>query len=248
MQQSYPASAAIALRPLRERRLLEGVIARLPGFASLAREDLEVLAEYSRLTDYRRGALVAKRGEPMPGVIAIVEGSAKLALRRNGGEEQVARIVEAGECFGFAAVLLERHCPVDVVALTNCVVAAIPPMPLQRLMLQHASFAVAVARTLAGRVLDLVGELEACVQQSSLQRLAGYLESRAQPAGDKGKGGWLVRLPVTKTTIAARLGVKKETMSRMLRELSARGVIAVCGPEIAILDRDGLARLAAFSD
>jgi hypothetical protein len=36
-------------------------------------------------------------------------------------------------------------------------------------------------------------------------------------------------------------------MSRMLRELTSRGVIAVAGPEIAILDRDGLALLSGQS-
>lgn len=242
MQQTFSPSAVTPMRPLRERRLLEGVIARLPGFAQLGREDLEMLAGYAKLSDYRRGATIARRGEPMPGVIAVIEGSAKLSLRRNGSEEKVARILEPGECFGFAAVLLERPCPVDVVALSNCVVAAIPHMPLTRIMQQHPGFAVEMARTLAERVLELIGELEACVQHSSLQRLACFLESRAEPTGEKGK--WLVRLPATKTTIAARLGVKKETMSRMLRELSSRGVIAVSGPEIAVLDRDGLSQLA----
>ena len=242
MQQGSPLHTITAMRPLRERRLLEGVISRLQGFGGLSREELEMVAGYAQLGDYRRGATIVKRDGPMPGVIAVVEGSAKLALRRNGNEEKVARILEPGECFGLAAVLLERPCPVDVVALTNCVAAAIPPMPLQRLMQQHASFAVAMARTLAERVLELIGELEASVQQRSLQRLACYLDSRAEPAPEQGR--WRVRLPATKSTIAARLGVKKETMSRMLRELSSRGVIAVAGPEIAILDREGLAQLA----
>lgn len=232
------------MRPFRDRKLLEGVIARLPTFSHLSRDDLEAIVGYSQLREFRRAATIEKRGAPFPGVIALVEGSAKLALRRNDGEEKVARIIEPGECFGFAAMLLERPCPVDVVALQNCVVATIPAMPVLRLMEQRVDFAVAMARTLAGRVLELIGELEACVQHSSLQRLACYLDSRAEPAAEKGK--WLVRLPATKSTIAARLGVKKETMSRMLRELSSRGVIAVAGPEIAILDRDGLARLAAI--
>jgi CRP-like cAMP-binding protein len=244
MQQGLPMRALTAFRPFRDRKLLEGVIARLPAFGDLSREELETLASYSHLREFRRGATIAKRGEPFPGVIALVDGSAKLAMRRNDGEEKVARILEPGECFGFAAMVLQRPCPVDVVALSNCVAATIPAMPVLRLMEQHAGFAVAMARTLAGRVLELVGELEACVQHSSLQRLACFLDSRAEPATEKGK--WLVRLPATKSTIAARLGVKKETMSRMLRELTSRGVISVAGPEIAILDREGLAQLAAI--
>jgi CRP/FNR family transcriptional activator FtrB len=245
MQHGLPLSFPTAIRPFRDRRLLEGVITRLPAFGQLAREELDMLAGYSQLREFRRGATIAKRGEPFPGVIALVEGSAKLALRRNDGEEKVARILEPGECFGFATMLLERPCPVDVIALANCVVATIPSPPILRLMEQHAGFAKSMACTLAERVVELIGELEACVQHSSLQRLACYLDSRAEPAGEKGK--WMVRLPATKSTIAARLGVKKETMSRMLRELASRGVIAVAGPEIAILDRQGLALLSGKS-
>jgi len=90
-------------------------------------------------------------------------------------------------------------------------------------------------------MLELLSELEASLQQGGLQRLACYLHSLARPNGQPGP--WIARLPVTKTTVAARLGVKKETLSRMLRELAVRGLIAVSGPEVAILDRVGLARL-----
>jgi CRP-like cAMP-binding protein len=242
MQQGLPMRSPTAIRPFRDRRLLEGVVSRLPAFGELPREELETLAGYAQMRDFRRGATIAKRGEPLPGVVAVVEGSAKLTLRRASGEEKVARILEPGESFGFAAMLLARPCPVDVVALANCAIATIPSMPILRLMEQRASLAVAVARTLAARALELIGELEACVQHSSLQRLACYLESRAEPAEEKGK--WVVRLPATKSTIAARLGVKKETMSRMLRELVSRGLIAVAGPEIAILNRQELALLS----
>ena len=234
-----------ALRPFRDRKLLEGVISRLPAFRELPRPDLDTLASYAQLSEFRRGATIARRGEAIPGVMALVEGSAKLSLRRNDSEEKVARILEPGQCFGHAAMLLERPCPVDVVALSNCTVATIPPMPVLLLMEQHSAFAVAFARTLSERVLELVAELEASMQHSSLQRLACYLDSRAEPAAEKGK--WVVRLPATKSTIAARLGVKKETMSRMLRELASRSLIAVAGPEIAILNRQELARLSGKS-
>ena len=243
MQQGIVQSAPTAIRPFRDRRILEGLISRLPPFDRLSREEIDGLAGYSQLRPYRRGATIAARGEPLPGVLALVEGSAKLTLRRSNGEERIARILERGDGFGFAAVLLERDSLVDLIALANCVVATIPSLPVLQLMERHAGFATAMARTLAERVLELVGELEASAQHSSLQRLACYLDSRAAPAG--GNGAWAVRLPATKSTIAARLGVKKETMSRLLRELASRGLVAVSGPQIAILDRAGLAALAA---
>jgi CRP-like cAMP-binding protein len=222
--------------------LLEGVIASLPAFRQLSRKDLDALANHSQLRESRRGAVIVGRGERMPGVIALAYGSAKLALRRANGEEKVVRLLGPGENFGLAAALLDRPCPVQLVALSNSLVATIPPVPLLRLMEQDISFARCVARALAERVLQLVGELEASVQQSGLQRLAGYLDSLAEPNGQP--GSWIARLPITKTTIAARLGITKETLSRMLRELASRGLIAVSGPEVDLLDRAGLARLA----
>ncbi|HJS36890.1 MAG TPA: Crp/Fnr family transcriptional regulator [Burkholderiales bacterium] len=213
----------------------------MPPFDRLSHDEVDELAAYANLRTHRRGATIAPRGELLPGVLALADGSAKITLRRSNGEERVARILERGDSFGFAAVLLERASPVDVVALANCVVATIPSLPVLQLMGRNAGFANAMARTLAGRVLELVGELEASAQHSGLQRLACYLDSRAAPAD----GAWRVHLPATKSTIAARLGVKKETMSRLLRQLAARGLVEVAGPDIAILDRAGLAALAA---
>jgi len=54
----------------------------------------------------------------------------------------------------------------------------------------------------------------------------------------------VVRLPATKTVIAARLGVTKETFSRLLRELGAMGLIQVRKREITLLDASRLGEVA----
>jgi CRP-like cAMP-binding protein len=53
-----------------------------------------------------------------------------------------------------------------------------------------------------------------------------------------------VRLPVSKTLVAARLGITKETLSRLLRSLAERRLIEVSQREIAILDREALSEMA----
>lgn len=245
MQHALYSAVPVATGPARDSRLLEGVIGRLPTFRLLSRKDLDSLANQSRLRESRRGSVIVQRGERMPGMIALVYGSAKLALRRTNGEAKVLRLLGPGDSFGLAAALLDRPSPVDVVALSNCLVATVPPASLLRLLDQHAGFARMVARTLAERVLELVTELDASLQQSGMQRLACYLNSLAETTGHD--GARVVRLPATKTTVAARLGVKKETLSRMLRDLAERGLIEVSGLEVAILDRGGLDRLAGAS-
>jgi CRP-like cAMP-binding protein len=245
MQHGRRWKVQLAVEPARDHKLLEGVISNLPAFRQLSRKDLDMLANHAQLREARRGTVIVGRGERIPGVIALAYGSAKLALRRANGEEKVVRLLGPGESFGLAAALLDRPCPVDLVALADCVVATIPPVPVLRLLELDTGFARSVALSLAERVLELVSELEASLQQSGLQRLACYLHALAQPHGQP--GSWIARLPATKTTVAARLGVKKETLSRMLRELANQGLIAVAGPEVSIIDRAGLAQLAGAS-
>jgi CRP-like cAMP-binding protein len=54
-----------------------------------------------------------------------------------------------------------------------------------------------------------------------------------------------VLLPVTKTALAARLGVTKETISRLLRTLREQGLIEMTRRKITILDRARLAGIAS---
>jgi CRP-like cAMP-binding protein len=114
-----------------------------------------------------------------------------------------------------------------------------PSQAILALMDREPRFARALAFLLAERSLELLAEVESGTQRGA-QRLASYLAALADGGGN-GNGDCTVRLPVSKTLVAARLGVKKETLSRLLRELAARGLIAVERREVRILDRPGLA-------
>jgi len=56
-----------------------------------------------------------------------------------------------------------------------------------------------------------------------------------------------VQLPVSKTVVAALLGMKKETLSRLFRQFSSDGLIGMTRREIAILDPQRLAACASSS-
>ena len=226
----------------RELRLLERVIANLPLFRQVARHQITDIASLSRMQRFRRGKDICGRGERLPGVIVVAYGQVKLALRRGVREEKVVRFVGPNESFGEAAALLRRPCPLDAVALADTMIAVVPTRCLLRLIDADSGFARSLVGVLADRFLGLLTELEASVQQRSVQRLANYLDSLAEPG--EVPGTWAVRLPVSKTALAARLGFTKETMSRLLRSLADRGLIAVARHNISILDRTGLVKMA----
>lgn len=222
-------------------RLLEGLLSSLPLFQQVPRTSVGMIASHSRIQYVRRGAAICRRSERLPGVIAMGYGIAKLALRRPGSGEKVVEFLGASETFGESTALLDLPCPVDVVALEDSMIAVVSAAPLQRLIERDPRFADNMMRAMAGKFLDLLAELESSLQQSALQRLAAYLASLAKP--NDGSSGAIVRLPASKTAVAARLGITKETISRLLRELAEQGLIRVAGREILILDRSSLAKI-----
>lgn len=221
---------------LREQRLKAGVIAHLALFAGLPAQVSAAVASRAWTLRGFRAAPIVQRKTHLPGTFAIAYGTVKLVLRSPDGDERVLRLVSAGQTFGEASALLGRAVDYDALALGDCKLVVLPTATLLELADHDARFARNVMLVLARRNTELVAELQAATLQRGAQRLAAYLDSLA---GD-GAGPTRVALPLSKTLIASRLGVKKETLSRLLRQLSAQGVIEVGHREIAILDRERL--------
>jgi len=226
----------------RDPQFIEGVVSNLPLFRDVGRSHVALVASYARIEHYRRGALIARQGERLPGVIGVAYGLVKLVLPRRNGEEKVLRFLGANESFGEAVALLDRSCSLDVVTLADTMLVVIPVRPLQQLQERDVTFANNLVRSLAEGQVRLLREIDARIGCSSAKRLAAYLESLAEP--EAGSDACAVQLPVTKTALAARLGITKETMSRLLRDLKEQGLISVMGGSITILDRGRLAAIA----
>lgn len=219
--------------------LLEGVIANMPMFRQVARPHLAELARHARVQHVRRGATICRRGESLNCFFGVAYGLVKLALRADGGEEKVLRLVGPGETFGEALVFRERPNPLEAVALADTMLVVFPSQAVIALLEHDMAFARGLLSSLSERMHNLVAEVEASTLLSARQRVASYLESLA---ADNANGR--ARLPATKTVIAARLGVTKETFSRLLRELANQGLIEVEKRDIVLRDRTGLAAVA----
>lgn len=221
--------------------LVEGVIANLPLFKRASKPQLAELARHARTQHVSRGALIAHRGDKLQGLLAVAYGMVKLSLRGDAGEEKVIRLVGPGEVFGEPAAFLETPMPLDAIALGDSLLVILPAASVNALIERDPHFARSVIASLSARMNAMVADMEATTLHGALERVASYLESLADP---EAPSTVMVRLPATKTVIAARLGVTKETFSRLLRELVQRGLVSIAKREITLLDRAGLAGVA----
>jgi CRP-like cAMP-binding protein len=210
-------------------------------FRGLGNTEIALLARHASLYEYQRGETVFQRGERPTGLLLVAEGTLKLAVRGVNGEQKVIALIEEGQTCASALAFLDRPSALEASALTPVTIVSIPANAVFAAMQSDAELARRVIEHLSHRVLSLVDEVEGITLRTGLQRLAGYVETLAR---ERGNGSHAVRLPATKTLIAAQLGIAKETLSRLLHELVEKGVISVARRELYILDHGSLAAVA----
>jgi CRP-like cAMP-binding protein len=217
----------------------EAFLARLPLFAGLPPESLARLAAATERRRLKRGETLFREGEPSTGVHALVYGSIRLSMRAARGE-RVVDIVSPGQSFGEPVMFLEKPYIVGAAALADSLVLHVAKQAVFDELERSPALARRVIAALSQRVEGLVREVETYALGSAAKRFAAWLARRA-PAGG---GAASVMLPAAKRQLASRLNLSAEHLSRVLRELSSRGLIEVRGRELRVPD---LERLRAWS-
>ena len=219
-------------------KLVAGILSNLPIFRHIPAAKLASVARHAHTEHVAKGTTIARRGERPRGLLALAYGLVKLSVK--GDSEMVVRLLGPGDTFGEAVLFLDRPYSVDATALADTLLVVVPAAPLLALVDEDRSFARAMLASLSQRLHALVSDLEASTVHGARERLAAYLGSLAGAGAGRAK----IQLPASKTVIAARLGITKETFSRLLRAFSQEGLIQVSRREITLQDR---ARLDAVA-
>ncbi|HUN67481.1 MAG TPA: Crp/Fnr family transcriptional regulator [Burkholderiales bacterium] len=222
-------------------KLVEDVLGNLPMFRHVAPAHLHRLARHAQLRRVAKDTLLYRSGDPATGCYALVYGLVKLSLRAPDGAEKVLRLVGAGETFAESVMFHEQPQPVNALVLADSQLVFLPAQAIFDLLDHDRTFVRALLASLSQRIHTLIADIESYSLANGTQRIAAFLNSLADAPGPEQAR---VRLPANKTVIASRLGITKETFSRLLHELSSQGLIEVCQREVVLRDPQRLADLA----
>ncbi len=209
------------------------MLAGFPLFQPLDSDRLARVAARARERKLDRNEILFQKGDPAHSLYLVVYGQIKLALPAANGNEKVVELIGPRQCFGEVSLLTESPHPVFAQAVSETLMVQVSRDALDDLLNGDADFARRLLACLARRTRTLIQDVESYTQQSSAQRVIGFLQQHC--AGLDGRGDSIsLTLPAPKQVIAARLNVSPETLSRVFHDLSEAKLIEVQGKQIII--------------
>jgi len=190
----------------------------------------------------RKGDAMYRAGDRFSALYVIRSGSCKTVLLDEHGQEQIVGYHMAGDIVGIDGIGTDHH-ECEAKMLEDTEVCSLPFEELERLarddeVLQqnvHRLLAREIAR--ARRLMLLLGTMRA------EQRLAVFLLDLSERYLARGYSSCEFVLRMTREEIGSYLGLKLETVSRLLSRLVDEGLIRAEGRSIKLLDRMALRRL-----
>jgi CRP/FNR family transcriptional regulator len=210
-------------------------------WASLQGDDLDALERAKTCNVYEPGQVVFYEGNACLGIHCIESGSVK--LRRTGpkGDDVVVGLVGPGATLGYLAYFGDRGYTTTAEALTACRICFIDRAAVKTLIHGSPSVGLAFLRRLADDVDRSEGERVMALALPLRARAAHLLlvlKDRSASADDEGR--LTIELPLSRRDLAAMLGTRPESLSRLIRDFATDGVARFGPHEVVVPDLDAL--------
>jgi CRP-like cAMP-binding protein len=214
-------------------------------FAKVDDDTLELCASSLRVRRYRKNETIFHQGDPGDSLYIIESGSVKIVLPSPEGEEgAIIATLMRGDFFGELALLDGAPHSATAVAIA----------PTEALVLRRDRFDDLVETQpqlrkalFAGLVTEL-RRLTGHVEELHFLDLPGRLASRIVRLASESQPGVTtdIRLdwPFTQSDLAAMIGGTRQTVNRLLADMTAQDLVRLERDALIIPDLDRLARTA----
>jgi CRP/FNR family transcriptional regulator len=189
---------------------------------------------------FPRGAKLFTEGQRSKGVFILCNGSAKLSISSSKGRSLV-RIAEQGEILGLSATILGSPYEDSAEMLESGQVNFIQRDHFLSFLRNHAEASLRVAEQLSHIYTSAREQMRALVlSDSAAEKLARLLLGWGQKTSMLTGQAIHLNLLLTHEEIAQMIGVSRETVTRLLGEFRATGIIQLKGHKLVIKDIEAL--------
>lgn len=220
-------------------------LSRSPWLRSLDDSQLRALDATMTRRCWAAGEQLFRTGEDADALFVVAEGRVKLSQLRSDGSEAVTDIVGPGVLLGVIRTEGHRIQRETAEALVDTCTLRVPQAVFRRVLLENPSVAVQVIEEVTDRLARAQDETGGRMSRPVAVRLAAVLlRLSATLSRDRGAGGILLEVPLSRADIAGLTGSTPESVSRVLSRWKDEAVVDSGRRWVALLDVERLQRIA----
>jgi len=195
---------------------------------------------------YKKGAALYTAGTKFSGLYAVKSGSFKSILSSSDGDAQIVGFHMPGELIGFDGY--DSHHTSSVVALENSMICKVPDAHLDFLCSNVKGVSRHIHATVANDVRAHNSTIMLIAQKSAEDRIICFLKNISDRFQKRGFSGTRFTLSMPRGDIANFLGMAPETISRLLAQLQAEGVVEFERREVFVKNHEEFMRRSCGHD
>lgn len=219
---------------------LMAILRSCPLFRAAKDEDLALLMGTSSYRRFRADELISREGEEVRACPLIITGQIDVIRNTWAGEEKIFGMFTSGELVAIAAVFMPHHrFPMSLRARTDGNALMLEKQAI--LALCHACPAIMeqLLSQFSLKLYENINHIDWLTSSTAEQRLAAYLLELKQSQNSP-----CVVLPLSRGQLAAKLGIRYETLSRLFSGWRHKALIDINKDTVKIIDEAYLDELA----
>lgn len=210
-----------------------------PWFRRLPPTALDTLAAASRMVMFAAGDEIFAQGQPCHDSLLICTGEVQGLRYTESGEEKIFGTVRPGAFVALPSLFAQpaQHWH-TIRAHSNGTGCLVGGQALRAVCAAHPELALHIIEQNSRLLYHHTEQIDWLTSSTAEQRLADYILRFGNI-----QAGSLTRLPLSWSQIATKLGMRAETLSRMLAKWRRQGLIQHKRSLFHILDADALKRI-----
>ena len=215
------------------------ILKTVPLFALFSDHQLAALFPAIQHRSYPRHSFMLRAGEKSDALYIILSGRAKIVIDDGEGREVTLTTIGPSEFFGEMSLIDEKPRSASVEALEPCEVLYISKPAFMSCLKDNFEVAMMILRA----VVDRLREADEKIASLALMDVHGRVARLIMDLAKESNGNWVV--DTGSEEMARMVGASREMVSRVLKDLREKGLIARDKRKIIVVDRASMAQRAA---
>lgn len=220
------------------------VARRAALFDGMAESELVGMIKTARVVTVDDEAFFFMQGDPAERTFLLVQGKVRLSQLSVDGQQVLQGYIGPGREFGLIAAVSAAVYPVSAQAIGRSFALAWHQNEVRRLIESDTRLAGNALRIMGRQIAEFQTRIRELSTQRVERRLARALVRLARQSGRETPEGLLIDLPLTRQDLAEMCGTTLFTVSRILSQWEAQGLVKAAREQVIICFPHGLVRIA----